>query len=212
MKSIKDLHDLIDKFAGKNEASIQSPTEKDLAIYYSSLDLQEELYAQYPVNIKYNRYLDPFKKQDTLSVQAGNVTLPEDFFRERSFLTNDQRPIELLDDHQWNFAINDPVAQPSVSYPIGTIENVNDSSSLILLPSTGITEVTIKYFRKPVKQKFAFTLDGSRYVYDDENSIDIEFGEELFPKLVPKVLSQFGIEIRDEMLVRYFEGQKAQEQ
>ncbi len=210
MKFIKKLHDIIDFYAGKNEGYQHSPSDKDMAIHEAQIELFEELYSYYPKNTRINRILDPFKKSGVVLLQNGKGDLPPDFLREREVYVRDtDDSVEMLDDHQWSDAVKDPVSKPSVLSPIGKIDADQDAIKLFVRP-LDVPAVSLNYFRRPVRPNYAFVVSGTRYVYDDEASTDIEFKEELHHLLVKQVLSKYGITIRDNDLITYGELQKQQ--
>jgi hypothetical protein len=53
-------------------------------------------------------------------------------------------------------------------------------------------------------------MSGNRPVYDPTNSIDLEWSTDEINNIVMKVLSMFGISVKDQQLVNYAEAQKAQ--
>jgi hypothetical protein len=72
-------------------------------------------------------------------------------------------------------------------------------------------DVTVTYIATPVKPVYAYTLSGEDYIYDDVNSVDIEFPDVLHDDIMNRVLSNLGIAMRDGQLTQFSDQQKAME-
>lgn len=212
-KFIKEIHELFNFLAGKNIASQQPPSRIDMALNEVIMSIYNEHYDHYVKTQKISDYLMPYKRLKVGAVTGGITTLPEDYKHMRFLETSAGVKIELVEDKFWTDRRTRKVGPPSLERPIARIEDtgeVSETKVIEVLPNT-ITSIKIYYFRMPKTAKYAFTVSGNRYVYDDTNSVDVDFNRSLLPQLALKLLSRFGINLREQQLIVYSEQAKTQE-
>ncbi|MEJ7644276.1 MAG: hypothetical protein WKF87_06755 [Chryseolinea sp.] len=214
MKFIEDIHELVNFLAGKNIATKQPPEKIDMVLYEVVIDLFNGYYDNYVKTQKISDYLLPFKRTSTLVMTAGIAELPATYQHVRALRSDLGKKIDIVEDKFWDGRVNSKVCPPSVPNNIIARIEVPESDSLKrilqVVPVQG--SVVLEFFKAPDKPKYAFTLTGTRYVYDEENSIDVEFSPLLFNDIKKRVLSGLGINLRDRDLTNYSEQAKATEQ
>lgn len=213
-KFIKDINDLVEFLAGKNIATKYAPEKIDLKLYEVSLSLFNSYYDHYAKTQKVSRFLMPFLRKKEQDVTAGRCPVPGDFEFNRRLTLHDGTRVELIEDHFWDKRAERKLGGPSLIRPIARIEDLGGDDpelSFEILPETGIDKLVIFYFKTPIRPKYAYTKPGTRYIYDDGNSIDVEWSHLLFPELMLKTLNGLGINLREQQVIQYTEQMKQQE-
>lgn len=213
-KFIKEVHDLVNFLAGKNIATKQPPERIDLAIYEVITELFNTYYDNYVKTQKIDDYLTPFKRKATIAVTAGIGQLPLDYKHKRTVTTAADKEVDVVPDKFWNNRKNSAVTPPTTLAPICRLEMAVPESgeptrTIEVYPSVN---VIVHYFKEPRVPKYAYTKVGDRYVYDEANSVDIEFPRGLFNDIKKRVCSSMGINIRDRDLVNYSEQARITDQ
>lgn len=212
-KFIKDIHDLFGILAGKNIATKQPPERVDAVLYEVVISTFNDHYNHYVKTQKISDYLLPFKREKSIPISNGKGELPPDYAHARLITKQDGTKIDLVEDKFWPGRVKSKLSPPSEESPISRIENFGESAlrRIEVVPSS-VTPVIMYYFKKPTKPVYAYSVSGSRYVYDDNGSTDLDFDVMLFPQVVMKVLSRFGINLREQQVIQYAETIKSQEQ
>lgn len=211
---IEQIHNVFADLAGKNIATKHPPERVDRVLYLIIVDLFNKYLDHYVKTKKISDYLLSFKRVKTLALVNGSITLPEDFAHHRALRTSAGIRIDLVEDLFWNNRLNRKLGPPSATRPIARIEN-NDVAEpvkkLEVLPVT-ITDVVLQYFKYPTAPEFAYDVVGSRYVYDEASSTDVEFPIGLYPDIINRLMSHFGIVLREGQVLQIAEQLKTQEQ
>jgi hypothetical protein len=200
--------------AGKVSATKFPPEEIDLVLNYVVIELYNQYYDHYVKTQKISDYMIPFKREKLITLDDnGLATLPGDYEHVRAVGTESGLPVEVLEDINWYQIINSAVGSPSGDNFICRIVNPEAVTIVTKIEVKPITDkILFSYFIGPVVASYAYTISGSRYVYDDANSVDIQFGRSLLPEIIKRVASGLGMNLRDQQLVQYFELQKSQDQ
>lgn len=214
-KFIEDIHKLYNLLAGKNIATKQPPERIDQVLYEVTIGIFNDHYNHYVKTQKISDYMLPFKRVKTLTLTAGKATITAElnYAHSRGVKLPDGTKVDVVEDKFWAGRVKSKVDPPSASRPICRIENTEADATIKqieLVPST-ITSIQLYYFKIPAKAKYAYTPSGNRYIYDENNSIDSEFSPLLFPQIAMKVLSRFGINLREQQVIQYAEAMKQQE-
>lgn len=209
---IKKIHDVLADLEGKNIASSHPPEQVDRVLYMIIVDLFNKYYDNYVKTRKISNYLLPFKRQATVTLINGIGDLPPDFAQHRAVYFGNVQ-VDIVEDKFWNGRLNSKLSPPSLTTPIGRIENIEAGNARKLeIPVTGISTVKLQYFKTPIEPKYAYTIVGTRYVYDEANSVDVEFPIGMYPDIVVRLLNAFGITLREGQLIQITEVLKTQEQ
>jgi hypothetical protein len=105
----------------------------------------------------------------------------------------------------------------SVQKDWGTVE-----SSLLLIPNKRFPKFSeyadhieflprdlgvarFSYFSRPVKPIWAYTVVNNRPVYDPTNSVQFQESEYAMDRIIPEILSYYGVNLKDSMLAQYSE-------
>jgi hypothetical protein len=210
---IKDVHDLCNFLAGKNIATKQPPENIDLVVYEVITELFNTYYDNYPKNQKIEDYLNPFKRKKAITITLNKGNLPEDYLHCRAIRTLADVKVDLVPDKFWNDRKNSKVNPPSATNVIARIE-IQEGAD----PPTPVLEVypsqnvVMEYFKAPTRPVYVYTKVGNRYVYDEDNTVDIEFSPALFNDIKKRVLAAMGVNLRDRELTVYSEQARATDQ
>lgn len=141
--------------------------------------------------------LQPFVKTSTLSLTSGNATLPSDFVKELTFyIANvNSNPAEFLDRAEFDERKNSVLLPPTDVDPVATI----GGGYISVRPPTAIS-IIFTYIKKPTEVVIATTVsnDGRNLNYDDNASVDTEFGIESVPDIIKESLQFLSVPQQDE--------------
>jgi hypothetical protein len=145
----------------------------------------------------------------TLQVSLGNCNLPDDlyFIEDNGVITgttqvNPNVLLEEVERGQLNI-MNNSLAKPTALYPVYE----RYAKTLRILPTT-ITQVKVSYLRKPNFPNWTyFMLPNGQPAYNpaDSSFQDFELHESEFSNVVLKLLSYFGINLRESDVVQIAE-------
>jgi hypothetical protein len=210
-KLIKDIHDLVDFLAGKNSANKQPPEKIDQVVYEVVIDLFNDNYKMYVKTQEISDFLLAFKRTKKVTATGNIATLPADYQHMRAIRTMAGKKVDLVEDKFWDGRKNSKVAPPSDTNPIARIEVPEADPAARTIEMHPAQDLMLEYFKAPAKPLYAYAVQGTRYVYDDDATIDVEFGTLLFPDIKRRVLSGLGINLRDRELTVYAEQAKRNE-
>jgi len=202
-KFIKDIHDLVDFLAGKNLANKQPPEKIDQVLYEVVIDLFNENYKVYVKTQEISDFLLAFKRIKRVTATGNVATLPGDYQHMRAIRTVAGGKVDLVEDKFWDGRKNSRVAPPSQTNPIARIEVPEADPAGRMIEMYPGQDLVLEYFKTPVKPVYAYDIQGTRYVYNDAASVDVDFGPLLFPEIKTRVLSQLGVNLRDRDLTQY---------
>jgi hypothetical protein len=198
-KKIKEIHDQINLLTAKGRTGYHSPTEIDIAVYMASKALYNELYQVYEETNEISDSMSSFLSSPTLlTLTSGQATIPDDFIHEVGNISANGKPVKRVTHAQLSKRLVSALTPPSADYPICVFY-----SSFIKFYPTTITNVYMTYLKKPVQPVYAFTVSSGRPVYDDDNSVDIEWGHDDIIRVTNKALEILAQNLSDPMLSQY---------
>lgn len=205
-KFISDIHTFINFLTGKGQTGYHSPEEIDNAVHEASLNIFNQLVDQFEQTKVISDDLSPFMiGPSALTVDgSGQATKPADY-KHWIALTEGTSgyAVDVVDHGMLAGRRNDPLCPPAAGYGICTFYN-----TVIQFYPITLSNVKITYFKTPVKPEWAYTIVSSRFVYDDTNSVDIEWKENIHPELRAKSLEYLGINLREGDLVQFSQIKK----
>lgn len=214
-KFIKEFYDFMSFLEGKDIASKRPPEQVDAAIHFVTIDVFNHYLDHYAKTKKIVELLGNYMRRKDVPLASGIGSLPEDYAYTRVIYKDDQKTkIDLVPDDMWNNRATRVVGAVSEKRPIARIDYSKDATPVRILQVLPISLQTceLNYFKKPSKPKYAYTISGTKYVYDDANSIDLEFSLMLYPDVLSRVLSAISINLRENQLFQYMEIYKSQDQ
>ena len=168
---------------------------------YSNLDFNER------------QRIDQFAEEATLSPNGNFYDLPDDlYFMEDdglyTVLGETQEPVVIEEVERFELGyLQASIASASETYPI--YERFSDR--VRVFPDSISKEIFLRYIRTPKMPKWtAFTLSDGNPVYNPAaiDHQDFELHESEFPNLVVRILSYFGINLRESEVVQIAETLK----
>lgn len=208
-KLIETIHNRVNEAILKGHTGYFSPDTIDNEIHAEVLNIWRKYVTEFEDTRIINTYLNPFIKTEDVTPNPtnGSVALVNaKHYPIAVRVKSTGKPVKEVDQARWDYLINHPIETPNSDYPICKFESGN-----ILARPIDIGELTISYIKKPVKAKYAYTIVSDRYVYDDVNSIDVEFDEILHDDIMMRVLSNLGIPMNNELLIRVSDQNKIME-
>lgn len=219
IQSINETYLFVQELINKNQNGYLGPDEFNRLINQASYARFNELYgkpeqyagANFPIaKIAYARTqeisekLSPFIVSDTVAVSSGIAAVPDDLVHAVA-LRSGTNTVKRVEFDRLASYLNSSIDNPTADFPI----YVQIENTYKIYPST-INSVNLDYLKLPGEAVWAYTMSGNRPVYDPTNSIDLEWSTDEINNIVMKVLSMFGISVKDQQLVNYAEAQKAQ--
>lgn len=208
-KLIKTIHDRVNLAIRKGETGYFSPSEIDAEINAAMMDIWRKYVNEFERTRLVNIYLNPFIKTEDVTPNPtdGSVTLTNAYKYPTAIRVKaNGKTVTETDQARWDRMINHSVEFPTADYPICKFEGKKIWSRPI-----DIGELTVSYIDKPVKPVYAFNIVGDRYVYDDVNSVDVEFDEILHNDIKYRVLGSLGVPLDKTLLINVSEQSKATE-
>lgn len=210
-KLIERIHLTLADLEGKNVATKRPPEQVDRVLYLIIVDLFNKHIDHYVKTSKVSNYLLPFKRKASVALTSGQGELPPDFAHQRAVYAGGKE-VPVIEDKFWNHRVNSKLSPVSATNPICRIENEPETPRRIQFAPNISGPVELLYFKYPTAPKYAYVTNGTRYLYDEESSIDVEFPIGLFPEIVNRLMGAFGINLRDGQLIQISEQLKTQEQ
>ena len=227
MASIKTIYDLIVDLLDKNNGRFITAEEATRIINISSDELYDDCIGatnknlDKRTNVAYGKSqntdfrLAPFRKNTTVAVVDGEATLPEDCGKITAVLMSKEMPIALrrLDEDRMGMVLNNPLREPNED----DIYYIEDNGSLQIL---GVADsVYIKYLKTPTPAKYVeksveITVGNrtvERKVFDEENSVDLEWHDREIMDIVTRVLAKLSVPVRDGFLSQQMQMNKVNE-
>jgi hypothetical protein len=206
-KKIKEIHDQINLLTTKGRTGYHSPGDIDIAVYKASKELYNLYFKEFEANNALHDSLRPFATNPTVIALngSGQYTLPADFIHDIGEITSGSSDIivDVVDRAALALRRADALVPPSASYPICTFYE-----TYIQFYPINITNVKFAYLKKPIQPVYAYTIVSGRAVYDDTNSVDVEWNETDIGEVMVRTLSMLGVNLEDMKLVQWSEAQQ----
>jgi hypothetical protein len=211
-KQIEKIHRVLADLEGKNVATKRPPEQIDRVLHMIIVDVFNKHIDHYVKTKKISNYLLPFKRQVDIPLTNGVGPLPEEYAHHRTVALPSGKEIDVVEDKFWDRRVNSKLS-PITTTPICRIENsVEGVGQIQVFPTTTTGPIKFSFFKYPAQPIYAYTPNGTRYVYDEDASVDVEFPIGLFPEIVNRLMGAFGIALRDGQLIQISEQLKTQEQ
>ncbi len=215
MEFIAKIHTLFALLEGKNLATTRPPEEIDSALEMVLQDLFNKYFDHYVKTKKIDAYLSPFKRTVELTLVSGVKVLPGDYAHYReAYLSDGVTKVDIIADAYWNSRVNRKLGAPTAAQPIARIEMIGSSPvlSIKVHPAPADSKVILEYFKTVATPRYGYSIEGNRYVYDANTTVDVEFPPGLYPDITNRLLQMFGITLREGQLVQMMEQAKITEQ
>ncbi len=196
MKYIKSIHDLIDLLTAKGKTGYIPRIDIDTAVYTASKDLFREEYRLYEQNQEISDSLTPFKTDPTpLTLDGdGKATKPVNYLHCTSMRAG-TITVEEIEESFIGEKLNDDLCYPTLDYPIFILYK-----TYIQFYPANIPVVTITYLKNPVAPVYAYDIVNGREVYNDTNSVDVEWNVGDQARVTRRALAILGVTLSNQEL------------
>ena len=149
------------------------------------------------------------KTEQSLSIAAGKFNQPSDFMFLMGLSSTytdgviRRADIDLLRENEFNYKANSLIVNPVSSYPIAR----RLDGKYEILPSS-ISTIRCVYIRQPADPIWAYTEPNGRPIYNASGSTDFELPLSMIERLAYGILSQMGINVRENQVISNAESQK----
>jgi len=158
-------------------------------------------------SLQLNSDIGRFATDSDLTVTAGIATFPSNLYKieDRGISTTAGVLIEEADRNQIVTLLRTEAA-PTALYPVFEFRG---EDTIKVYPTT-ITNINVRYIRKPLDPKWTYTVVGGKELYDPTNGSfqDFELDYSEFTNIVLKMLTYFGINLREAEVVQVAEIMK----
>lgn len=209
-KKIKEIHDQVNLLTTKGRTGYHTAEEIDIAVYMASKWLYDFYFKMFDENNSLHDSLRPFTTDPTIiTLTNGQYTLPVDFIHEIGQITSGavDGMVDTVDRAALAKRLSNNLVPPSLNYPICVFYQ-----TYIQFYPINITNVKFSYLKKPVQPIYATTISNGRQVYDDVNSVDVEWNEVDLVKVTTRAMSVLGINLEDMKLVEWSESKENKDQ
>lgn len=203
--TIQELHDSLRELVNIGQGQYYPPEVIDTQINTSIKQLYKIQYDHFEATQEITSTLGVYKTTSALlAVTNGFADLPADLYHLNSVLTSlsglSEREAEQLTDAEWYARKTSSGFAPSVEYPVIRQEGI---TKIEVLPTT-LNEARVLYLRKPATAKYAYTVSesGTGIVYDESNSVQIDWPEVDHPLIQDLALKLLGKALRDDFLMK----------
>ena len=224
--TLKDLLEIINYIVGKQFPDMKPLTPQNfnrllqmanIQHFKRKIGLPEEYSPGMPIPTQaYNvsqmntEDLRPFKVNYVKSITDGQLTIPTNYYYHSSMMlgfksgsgTNYTKATVKTDD-EWDDMVGSKVNYPTEYYPI-----CNYQSDYIRFYPTTVRRVIFNYLRKPTTPNYAMTVSNGAMVYDDDNSVQLEWNESNQYDILSLILSNMGIALGKESVISMAEMKK----
>jgi hypothetical protein len=232
---INDIHIFVKFLKNQGQNIYHTPEQIDDAINRASLDLFRQEEKVFELNQIITDTLRPFKSKLIYSTTASSYDLPSDYIRATNVshvysnahtlsdedkyeycdadisedpnstdVSSIEKEIDLITDSDWIKRQDSLIVGPTLKNPIARIYG----SSIEVLPNT--VKPILYYLKKPVEAKWAYTIsgDGRSFIFDEANSVDLEWGVISHNEIIEKTIGFLGIALKDNVMMQYEQYKK----
>lgn len=220
---INDIYELIKTIMNKELRGLLTPTEFNII----AKQVQEEIFRGYfedeardkikgkrglagqgysNLSFTQRQRIEQFGATATLSYSDPNFTLPADlyFIKDRGVIAAGA-VVQEVESQNVGFLANS-IGASSTTFP--TYEQIGNL--ITILPATIITGVTCRYLRLPADPKWTYTIVSNAELFNvaagDYQDFELHTSE--FSNIAVRMLSYFGINVRETEVTQYAESLK----
>lgn len=209
-KLIFDLHSRIEYAVKQGLTGFISPDRSDQEAFAEINNIWLANISNYAQTQEIALFFKPFERIEAVTVAGGsssegNQTVTNCHkYPISAKTTAGGKRVSVVTIAEYDDLFNHPNKPPTVDYPIAKFIG----STIYVAPKM---DVTVTYIGTPITPKYATTLVGDEYVYDDSGSVDIEFDKVWNDRIVNRVLANLGIAQREIDLIQYSNAERAAE-
>ena len=197
-KAIFNIHSRIQLALKKGIGSYYAPEKIDAEIQSESLNLWNKYVAMYEKDADITAVMDTFRRTESVVLTGGVGTMTAAYQRPVAVADSSGVKIDIVDIAMWYDRISHPLKTPSTTYPVCTFEN-----KTITVRPTSLASCVVKYLKYPTPPVYAYSVSGTRYIYDDAASTEIEWPIIVHDYIVNRVLASLGLNIRENAVIQY---------
>lgn len=222
---LKRIHEIVDFLVDKEQNGHVSHEEIDMVLDRAQMALFNDYYnnprtyspgRQVPVisygnSQRINDALSPFKKTfefTDMDTEGGLLALPSDYMYMISLYTvtydsdaqrNIVRPVQVLNEEELINRLESQVVPVSKSDPICLL---GSQKKIQLYPEVRQTG-KVMYFKRPIQPQFIYSQSGRSIVYNQNSSVQLEWGEQDITNIINKAVGMLGINLSSPDIMQY---------
>ena len=114
-------------------------------------------------------------------------------------------PVEIVDKDKEGYRLSSSIVYPTKLNPIAIFE-----STYLQVHPVGISTIKFPYLRYPVDALWAYTVVNGRPVFNQTNSIDLEWEDMVINDIIMQALKSIGISIKDADVLGFAQNESMQ--
>ena len=216
MISIDTVYQRVLAIANKEQRGYITPQEFNLYANQAQMDIFEEyfydidLHDRKPENAtEYSNTVELIDEKLSLFKQkviptsmsaAGRFRVPDGIYRLGAVKYQEKYIIDEVNENELIYLNNSPLATPTTTTPVYTrFKNTSGVNAIQVYP-TSVNAITLNVIKAPDKVTWGYVVVNGNALYDSTNSTNFELHPSEQSKLVYKVLSLAGINLKDQNL------------
>lgn len=212
---IDTIHDFIRELLDKEQKGWRTPAQIDTALHHGQIRVMNHYLPQYAISQEAMDALSPFKRNLAYGTDAAGyykVDPSENYQRltgmgiqytENSIPRSE--PVKVMTEDKWHTRKNSQLRKPSLTKPIALLSGLGEFQ---FYPA-GVYAGTIQFIRMPKAPKYAYTVDpqnARKLVYDNVNSVQLEWAEIYQDRVILAALEFLGINLGDDRAIQVAEA------
>jgi hypothetical protein len=206
---LKEIHDWINFIIDKEQGGWFPPEEIDSALDKAQLSLFNQYRDRYAINQQDQDALGPFKIRYTFTnskTPSGVLSFPQNY---QSFLGAYRqttspagiryKQIEIINDDELAERLSSSLRPVTENDPIGQWIGRGEIQLWPQVPNAGYAY----YLRRPDAPEFVYTMNGRTVVYDDIQSVQLEWDDANTQKIMIKAIEFLGVNLDNDKLIAY---------
>jgi hypothetical protein len=115
-----------------------------------------------------------------------------------------------VDEDELGGILNSEIVSPSETYPILNLESYSSGQMVLqAYPESATPNISISYLRRPAAPQLIYTMSGRQVVYDDANSIQLEWSDVSIEKIIQRSLGMLGVHFNAQNISTYNESKQS---
>jgi len=140
----------------------------------------------------------------------GKIALPSDFLyllnvnskSSLGYADRGPRPVKIVDVQEFNAVMDSALFRPTMDYPYGFIME----ESIMVFPQAGAIDVM--YIARPFQPTLIESINSTTGLITVTTGASVNLPDTLFNEMAWRILSLFGLNLRDAQITQYAEGQE----
>ena len=124
--------------------------------------------------------------------------------------TANNSQVKFVDEDELGGILNSEIVSPSETYPILNLEAYSSNQMVLqAYPESVTPNISVSYLRRPVAPQLVYAMSGRQVVYDDVNSVQLEWSDVSIEKIIQRSLGMLGVHFNAQGVSTYYESKQS---